>query len=60
MKISYAILACVEVVELEKLLPFLHEHKNEEDEIVILLADRDWETYFHNLFNFLLIQLDIL
>lgn len=42
MKISYAILACVEVVELEKLLPFLHEHKNKEDEIVILLDDSNY------------------
>ena len=39
MKISYAILACVELVELKKLLPFLKENKNKEDEIVILLDD---------------------
>jgi len=38
-KISYAILACVELVELQKLLPFLKENKNKEDEIVILLDD---------------------
>jgi glycosyltransferase involved in cell wall biosynthesis len=38
-KISYAILACVESVELQKLLPFLKENKNKEDEIVILLDD---------------------
>ena len=42
MKISYAILACVELVELELLLPFLKENKKKEDEIVILLDD---ETY---------------
>ena len=39
MKISYAILACVELVELKKLLPFLKEQKKEGDEIVILLDD---------------------
>ena len=39
MKISYAILACVELVELNKLLPFLHKHKRKEDEIVVLLDD---------------------
>ena len=39
MKISYAILACVELPELKKLLPFLKENKKEEDEIVVLLDD---------------------
>ena len=39
MKISYAILACVELVELQTLLPFLKENKRDEDEIVILLDD---------------------
>ena len=39
MKISYAILACVELVELQVLLPFLKENKKEGDEIVILLDD---------------------
>ena len=39
MKISYAILACVELVELKKLLPFLKENKRKGDEIVILLDD---------------------
>ena len=38
-KISYAILACVELPELEKLLPFLKEWKKPDDEIVILLDD---------------------
>ena len=42
MKISYAILACVELVELNKLLPFLKKYKRKEDEIVVLLDD---ETY---------------
>jgi len=37
--ISYAILACVELPELEKLLPFLKEWKKPDDEIVILLDD---------------------
>jgi glycosyltransferase involved in cell wall biosynthesis len=41
-KISYAILACVELEELKKLLPFLKEHKRDEDEIVVLL---DMSTY---------------
>ena len=39
MKISYAILACVELVELNKLLPFLKKYKRKEDEIVVLLDD---------------------
>ena len=36
MKISYAITLCSEIVEIQKLLPFLLEHKREEDEITIL------------------------
>ena len=39
MKISYAILACVELIELNKLLPFLKKYKRKEDEIVVLLDD---------------------
>ena len=39
MNISYAILACVELVELKKLLPFLKKHKKKDDEIVMLLDD---------------------
>jgi hypothetical protein len=35
MKISYAIPVCTEHVELEILLNFLHEHIDEEDEIVV-------------------------
>ena len=35
MKISYAIPVCTEHVELEILLDFLHEHIDEEDEIVV-------------------------
>jgi glycosyltransferase involved in cell wall biosynthesis len=42
MKISYAVLACVELVELKQLLPFLKKYKRDEDEIVVLLDD---ETY---------------
>ena len=42
MRISYAILACDESVELEKLLPFLKEHKNEGDEIVVMLDDNNY------------------
>ena len=36
MKISYAIPVCNEHIELEKLLDFLHQHIDKEDEIVIL------------------------
>jgi len=35
MKISYAIPVCNEHIELEKLLSFLHEHIDENDEIVV-------------------------
>jgi len=35
MKISYAVPVCNEHIELEKLLLFLHEHINENDEIVV-------------------------
>ena len=40
--ISYAILACDESVELEKLLPFLQEHKQEGDEIIVMLDDENY------------------
>ena len=36
MKISYAITVCNEFVEIQNLLPFLLEHKRDEDEISIL------------------------
>ena len=36
MKLSYAITVCNEFVEIQRLLPFLIEHKREEDEIVVL------------------------
>ena len=35
MKISYAIPVCNEHIELEKLLDFLHQHIDKEDEIVV-------------------------
>ena len=35
MKISYAITVCNEIEEIKRLIPFLLEHKREEDEIVI-------------------------
>ena len=41
-KISYAILACDEAPELEQLLTFLHKHKREGDEIVVLLDDNNY------------------
>jgi hypothetical protein len=34
-KISYAITVCNEFIEIQKLIPFLLEHKREEDEIVV-------------------------
>jgi cellulose synthase/poly-beta-1,6-N-acetylglucosamine synthase-like glycosyltransferase len=37
MKISYAISVCNEIEEIKRLIPFLLEHKREEDEIVVLL-----------------------
>jgi hypothetical protein len=36
MKISYAITVCNELEEIKKLIPYLIQHKREEDEIVIL------------------------
>lgn len=36
MKISYAVTVCNELVELEKLLPFLVSNKRAEDEVVVL------------------------
>ena len=36
MKISYAITVCNEFAEIQKLIPFLLEHKRDEDEIVVL------------------------
>jgi len=35
MKISYAITVCNELVEIQRLLPFLIENKRKQDEIVI-------------------------
>ena len=37
MKISYAITCCNELEEIQRLIPFLHEIKRKEDEIVVLL-----------------------
>jgi len=39
MKISYAITVCNEIEEIKRLIPFLLEHKQEEDEIVIQQDD---------------------
>ena len=41
MKISYAITVCNEFVEIQKLIPFLLEHKRHEDEIVILYDSKN-------------------
>jgi len=37
MKISYAITVCNEIEEIKRLIPFLLEHKRDEDEIVVLM-----------------------
>ena len=41
MKISYAITVCNEFVEIQKLIPFLLEHKRYEDEIVVLYDSKN-------------------
>ena len=41
MKISYAITVCNEFVEIQKLIPFLLEHKRHEDEIVVLYDSKN-------------------
>ena len=40
MKISYAITVCNEIIEIQRLVSFLLEHKREEDEITILFDVR--------------------
>ena len=37
MKISYAVTVCNELDEIKKLIPFLIENKQEQDEIVVLI-----------------------
>ena len=39
MKISYAITICNEIEEIKRLIPFLLEHKRDEDEIVVQIDD---------------------
>jgi hypothetical protein len=41
MKISYAVTVCNELVEIERLLPFLIENKREQDEIVIFFDTKN-------------------
>ena len=41
MKISYAITVCNELVEIQKLLPYLRKHIRKEDEIVILFDKKN-------------------
>jgi hypothetical protein len=41
MKISFAITVCNELTEIKTLLPFLLEHKNSNDEIVILFDEKN-------------------
>lgn len=40
-KISYAITVCNEFIEIQKLIPFLLEHKRAQDEIVILFDQKN-------------------
>jgi len=53
MKISYAITVCNEFVEIQRLLNFLIEHKNNDDEIVVLFdsknGDKEVETYLRKM-----------
>ena len=41
MKISYAITVCNEFTEIQRLIPFLLEHKRHEDEIVVLYDSKN-------------------
>jgi len=41
MKISYAITVCNELVEIQRLLPFLIENKRKQDEIVIFYDSKN-------------------
>ena len=41
MKISFAITVCNELEEIKRLIPFLLEHKREQDEIVILFDEKN-------------------
>lgn len=55
MKISYAITACNEIKEVERLLDFLIGNKREQDDIVVLLDDsnstKEIETLLHSYRN---------
>jgi glycosyltransferase involved in cell wall biosynthesis len=44
MKISYAITVCNEIEEIKRLIPFLLEHKREEDEIVVQQDDTNFKS----------------
>ena len=44
MKISYAITVCNELVEIQKLVPYLQKHIRKEDEIVILFDKKNGNT----------------
>ena len=48
MKISYAIPVCNELVEIQRLIPFLLEHKRHEDEIVVLYDSENGITSIEN------------
>ena len=50
MKISYAITVCNEIEEIKRLIPFLLEHKREEDEIVV---QQDITNLDENIYSYL-------
>jgi hypothetical protein len=52
MKISYAITVCNELEEIKKLIPYLLQHKREEDEIVVLHDDKG-NTETDEIFEFI-------
>ena len=53
MKISYAITVCNELVEIQRLLPFLIENKRKQDEVVIFYdtnnGTKEVENYLKSL-----------
>ena len=50
MKISYAVTVCNEIVEIQRLLPFLIESKRKQDEIVIFYDSKNINTFFLTIF----------
>jgi hypothetical protein len=60
MKISYAITVCNELVEIQRLLPFLIENKRKQDEIVIFYDSNNLLKHTPNLDLFIIILMGIL